>query len=220
MVKGKAVVGSFIHVLVNSFFPKLDYYQKLPKTRFLFSFKYFVALIFILNTILLSIFLIKIATSFDLKQVQQSLYKSLDSYPADLTITIKNNRLMTTYDRPYIMYFNYNGVPHPLIVVDEFATAEKINSYEAAILLTRDGFAVRQNEDNIQFYNYKQNNAVSISKEGVTKFKKAVTTVFNLLPLLLLLTLIVMVPFVSAAIIVSRFLYLAIVSVFVFLFFR
>ncbi len=61
---------------------------------------------------------------------------SLQKYPSDLIITVKNGLAFTNYNYPYFLWIDYHDKKKLLFVVDESASAEKIEIYNSLLLLT------------------------------------------------------------------------------------
>lgn len=211
---------TFTHILVQSSFPQKKYYLKIPKVRFLYSLKYIFSLFLLINFILLGALFVKFWTLGSIKNIKSALMQTLDEFPRDLVITIKNGQLMTTYDRPYIFYFEINGVPHPLIAIDEYASADKINNFQSLALLTRHGFTLKSDNDNVHFYKYHQTRPVTVGKHEVEKLKSFVGRIFAILPFVSFIFVVALVPFFTIVTLFGRLLYLAVISLFVFFIFR
>lgn len=211
-------IKTFFHILINSFFPLEDYYKKILKTRLLFSLKYFFTLIFLFNFALWLSFIFKNLIFYNaLGEFQTSLIKAFDNYPQNLIIKIRNNRLTSNFDRPYIFWLNYKNVPHPVFVIDERATKEKVYQYDStAILINSDGVIKRTNFG-LRFYPFRMKNDFIITKERVNQLKKIILRFFKLfqvlIPLLLGLLFIILFIFFSLVKIFS----LAIISLLGFL---
>lgn len=206
-------IKAFLHVFINSLFPLEHYYKKIVKTRFLFSLKYFFALILVLNFILISTFVFKnLLLNNNLSEFKASLIESLNNYPSDLTITIKNNHLTTDFDRPYIFWLNYKKIPHPLIVIDERATEDKIYHFDSTTILVNSNGLIRRTGNGLRYYPFKINKDLTINKQLVENLKNLILRFFVsfqlLIPFILVLLFIVLVIFFSF----TKMFYLAIIS--------
>lgn len=128
-------VKTFLHVFENSLFPVTPYYQKILRAPFIFSFKYFISLILLLNFI----FLFYLGVKYNPEKIYgviNSVSESLSQYPADLRITIKDGLLISNYNRPYFLWLDYQNKKKLLLVIDENAYPEKIQIYKPLLLLT------------------------------------------------------------------------------------
>lgn len=206
-------IKAFFHVLINSLFPLEHYYKKIVKTRFLFSLKYFFALILVLNFILISTFIFRnLLLNNNLVEFKTNLIKSLNNYPSDLIITIKNNRLTTNFDRPYIFWLNYKKIPHPLIVIDERATEEKIYHFDSTTILVNSNGLIRRTGNGLRYYPFKLKNDLTIDKQRIENLKNLILRFFVffqlLIPFILVLLFIVLVVFFS----LTKMFYLTIIS--------
>lgn len=133
---------TFIHVFINSLIPLDKYYKKLEHTPFLFSFKYFLTVMFfisILSVLSLSHFFFFVISP---RQLSQAVMQTLDNFPNDLTVRIVDGHLMTNLDRPYIAWARIKNIPQPLLVIDEFAQPSKRDEYQTPVLLTENALVV------------------------------------------------------------------------------
>lgn len=135
-------VKSFLHVFTNSLLPQSHYYKTVLKTKFSFSFKYFVSLVLLLNAIIIVIGVI-ILNPFTLSDVISNLSNNLQAYPKNLTVILNKGHLMTTYNQPYFFWMNYQNKTAPLLVIDENALPQKISEYSSYILLTANELVTR-----------------------------------------------------------------------------
>lgn len=169
-------VKTFLHVFINSLFPFAWYYKKILKTRFSFSFKYVITLIMILHSIFAMIFFVKnVIMNKSLHELNDKLLEMVNNYPSDLVIRIKNKQLTMNYDHPYIMWFDIKKFPTPVLVVDAFAQAEKINEYGSYILLHSDAITIRNpNNDQIKTYPLHESSEYVITKNRVRNMQNIV----------------------------------------------
>jgi len=130
-------VKAFFYVFFKSLVPHSLYYAKILKTRFLFSFKYFVSLIFFLNLILGLSFLRRYSPRkiyYWLNQINLALAR----FPSDLNVVVDNGFLISSYNRPYFFWLKDEKERLKLVlVIDESASAEKIDQYRTKALLTK-----------------------------------------------------------------------------------
>lgn len=216
-------VKTFFHVLANSLFPFERYYKKILKTGFAFSLKYFITLVIILQIIFGIIFFIKNAfINQSLHKLNSNLLKMLNNYPSDLIIKIKDGQLTTNYNSPFIMWFNLDKFPMPVLAVDEFAYPEKINEYDSYVLLQNNAITIRTPVNNqIKTFPFPQDNEYVITKNRVN-------TIQNLLfdSLTLRLTMILVAGYIGINVIfliffiVSKIIYLALFAAVIFLIIR
>ncbi len=206
-------IKTFLHVVINSLFPSEHYYKKIAKTRFLFSLKYFFALIFVLNFILISTFVFRnLFLNNNLTEFKASLVKGLDNYPSNLIITIKNNRLTTNSDRPYIFWLNYQNVPHPLVAIDERATEEKIYQFDSTTILINSDGIIRRMGNGLRYYPFKIKGEFTINKQRVENLKNLILRFFELAPFLILIIFIILFIVLFLFFLFTKIFYLAIIS--------
>ncbi|MDH7476464.1 MAG: DUF1189 family protein [Microgenomates group bacterium] len=129
-------VKTFFYVLKNSIFPQSSYYHKLKKTPFVFSLKYFFALMLFLNFVFLFLILLQINLQ-ALLSFKNSLINNLNEFPNDLTISINRGSLITTLNRPYFLWLDNFGKKNLFLVIDESATPDRIKEYGANFMLTK-----------------------------------------------------------------------------------
>lgn len=90
-----------------------------------------------------------------------------EQYPDDFTIVInENNRLTTNYDMPFILFSPLEEHPEPLLVVDPKATKDKIDEYDAKVLLSERYAYVRTNSGSYEF-TYDSFAGKKITKEDI-----------------------------------------------------
>ncbi len=206
-------VKTFFHVFSNSLLPKSVYYRKILKSRFIFSLSYFFILIILLNGFLALIMASKISP-FKIKSVLTDLESSLQTYPRDLTVTIKNGEVQTTYDRPYFFWFDYNQSKNLIAVVDQTADPKKIKEYNSFVLLTQKGMFFQNNElpQGYSSVNLTNLNNITINKGLIEEVRNTVDKINHVViffyPLAFLLVLLLLI-FSS---LVSTFLYLFIAT--------
>jgi len=209
-------VATFVHVFINSLLPIKRYYKKLLHTKLGFSLKYYFVLIFIVNSIAL------ILIGFRYKEVipsilsiKKNIITSVASFPEDLRITITNGELMTTYDRPYFMWYSENGIPHPIIVIDENASLDQIHQYESNVLLTSQAVVV-QVGDIIYQYRFTNRDNFTFSKLTALDLEASIERFFQMLPFIvvaLILVLFIVVP-IMVFLLQTSFLWLLSAAVF------
>jgi hypothetical protein len=138
---------TFFYVFKNSV-TSPRYYNDILKTDIWFSIKYFLMLSFfasLLLTVFLSIVTIPQALS-GLKSISQDI-KNI--YPEDLEITFKEGSWETNREEPVIVPMPDLGeestgyVPQNLVVFDKEGTIDKIEEYDALVLLNGENIIYR-----------------------------------------------------------------------------
>lgn len=143
-------VKAFFHVFVNSLIPQAAYYHKILQARLSFSFKYFLSLVIVLN-LLLSLFYALKLNPLKINMGLTNLINSLEKFPAELTIDIKNSQLTTNHNRPYFLWFDYQDTKHLLLVIDETAAPQKIKEYNSYILVTGNDIVLKDKNKNLGY---------------------------------------------------------------------
>lgn len=213
-------VKTFLHVFVRSLIPEVGYYKKLIKTHFCFSVKYYVSLVFVLNLFFVLFVFVKL-NPFQMKTLLSNLVETLQKYPRELRIEIKNGLMKTNYGRPYLLWLDYDDKKHLLLVVDESATPEQIAQYRSYMLLTSNRAIVRKvflNENQSQ-YSLKNFENQNITYATVQQVISSFQTVIRFLPIIyicILLISLILIPLFSFAI-TSFYLFLSSVVVYFFL---
>ena len=121
-------VKSFLNIFGRSLFPTDQYYKKILKTRLNISIKYFFFLLIFFNFI----FSLSLLVRFSPKKILNTLNLftlTLQKYPDDLIISIKDGSTFTNYNHPYFLWMDYQDKKKLLFVVDETASTEKIKIY-------------------------------------------------------------------------------------------
>ena len=213
-------VKTFLHVFVRSLIPEVDYYRKLIKTHFCFSIKYYISLILVLNLLFILFVFIRL-NPFKMKTLLSNLVKSVQKYPKELRIEIRNGSLKTNYGRPYLLWLDYDDKKYLLLVVDEFATPEQIAQYRSYMLLTSNRAIARRVflGGNLSQYSLKkfedQTITYTTAQEVVSSFQR----VIQFLPILyigILLIFLILIPLFSFGI-TSLYVFLSSVVVYYFL---
>ncbi|MBP9797738.1 DUF1189 family protein [Candidatus Woesebacteria bacterium] len=157
----------FLHVLKHSLFPFDAYYKKIRKTHFSFSLKYFIGLIVLTISISVLLKAILFTSMFPPSTLKTYITKVAKEYPSHLIITMnENGRLSTNDDRPYILFSPLAHNPRPLIVVDPKADKEKIDQYDAFVVLTERKMYMH-NDDSIMPITYETGHSFSFNKSKV-----------------------------------------------------
>jgi hypothetical protein len=127
---------SFIKTIYFSLFPQPKVYKRLLKRPIPFALGYFLILLIILNTIFSLVFLKNSFTSkINYFTLKSKIFENLKNFPKDLTISLNDGNLSTSYNRPY--FFAY-----PFLVVDEFATDKQILEYQSTVVLSKNSINI------------------------------------------------------------------------------
>lgn len=215
-------VKTFFHVFQGSLFPQPAYYHKITKASFGFSLKYFVSLIFILNLIFVSYLIIKYNPGRSNKFLT-NITKEIDLIPKEFVVNINQGNLFTNHNRPYFFWSTYNGQKKLLLVIDETANPDKINIYNTYILVTGREIVVKndsRSSNTIKIVSLKNIGKRSLDKKDFEKIAIVLTTISKFLYFFYVIAipcLIILLPFLS---IVVTLIYLIIISLIVYLFFK
>jgi hypothetical protein len=181
-------VKTFFHVLTKSSFPQPAYYRKIIKTKFSFSLKYFIVLIWFLNLLFFGLVFA------GLQPKSQSSWKeivsAIKSYPSNLSIEIRNGVLTTNYDHPYFLWLESGQRKTLLAVVNQTATTTSVQNFtDSPLVFTNRDLVIfnnSQDKTNPTIIPYGQLN-LNINKQVINSW----LAIFNrLLPLLIVLFLI------------------------------
>jgi hypothetical protein len=211
-------VKTFFHIFLNSLLPHYPYYHKLIHTRFTFSLRYFA--VFVLATYFLfsTLLAAKLYVRFGLPQLSSSFRKALDSYPADLVVTIKDGKLTSNHDRPYFLWMDHNDKKVLLAVVDESASPEDIYEYNSVVLASANALTIRQYHD--------RTSITSIPLEGISMIiqKQVVVNVtekiFQLMLPIFIATALFFVLVVPTLVFIADFFYVVIASILIYFLFK
>lgn len=194
------IVKTFFHVFIKSLIPHAAYYSKILKTPFSFSFKYFLAMLFVFNMVFAASFFVRHNPK-KINAVLSAFSTNLSRYPQDLTISITGGKLITSYDRPYLLWLDYQDKKNLFLVIDETATPKKIQLYKSFFLLTSTELVVsnaKTGSFSVLPLSYVDDQ--TLTKEKVGQFVKIINTVRSLLPLIymfVVLFLLSLFPFAS-----------------------
>lgn len=214
-------VKTFLHVFTNSLIPQAHYYSKIPHTHFSFSFKYFISLILILNFILIVSFVARFNPVKINMYIDRSI-SGLEKFPAGLNITIKNGVLLTNYNRPYFLWTDYLNKKKLLLVIDESATPQKIETFGSLFLLTRQELVFKNIRDNRSpsVIPLSSVSDQSITKSTVKRLVKSLNVLKTFLPILYLGLIVGLIIITPVASFVINIIYLLLINLIVFLFFK
>ncbi len=202
-------VKTFFHILNGSLLPQPQYYKKIRKARFSYSLKYFASLIFLLSLVLFSLMTVtglKRSMGFSFS----GLKSSLESYPNDLVIEVKNGSLSTNFLYPYFFWARDGDQRSLMAVVSENSTQDDIQQFETPLIFTAKSLVV-SNKENGMISNvlpYGNLNMI-VNKQSVDNLLAVLDRLAPLLAVLSLLFVLLIGPFFA---IVGAFVYLAIVS--------
>ncbi len=214
-------VKTFFHVFQGSLFPQPAYYHKITKASILFSFKYFIVLIFTLNFLFASFFAVKY-NPFRVKKFLHSVTAEIASLPEELTVNINDGNLFTNYNHPYFFWLGNNGSKSLLLVVDENAGAEKINIYNTYILVTGREISFKNNlkSDDFKTVPLKSVGKHIFFKKDFEKTANILTTINKFLYFFYLLAIPLLFIFLPLLSFLITLFYLTIISLIVYLFFK
>ena len=148
MKKLKAALHVFTQSLTS---PK--YYNKLIKTDFKFSLKYYIVLAFLFTLATSLNALIPLLPKIN-QGVEDALTYAHELYDDDLVITLENGEVSINKEEPYIVPFPSNApeAPKNLIVFDSEGTLDDLErTYDTLFLINSRNILVR-NEERIQAY--------------------------------------------------------------------
>jgi hypothetical protein len=214
-------VKAFLHIFVNSLLPQTNYYQKILKTKFSFSLKYFLFLTFLINCLFVLFFVIKIPSA-KVNRLLTNLNNNLTAFPNNLIISVKNGSLLTTFNRPYFLWIDFDNMKQLLAVVDETADTQKINEYQSAFLLTTKFAVIRDMMGGrpLTVIPLSQIKDVTIDKNTIEEMRTNLAQIAKLLPLFywgLIVIAIILFPMFSFLV---NILYLITASLFIYIVYR
>lgn len=206
-------VKTFFHIFKNSLIPECSYYHKLLKIPFSFSLKYLVSLIVTLN-LLFTLFLFIKVNPIKIGSLAKNLVANLEKYPNDLVISVHRGQLSTNYDRPYFLWLDSADSKHLILVIDEYATADKINEYNSSTLITRNEIIFKN--DNVpakeKIVSFKSLSDQTITKDTVKNVQNLVLKIMRLLVLFYPLLFIAVLLFLLFSSLLTTFLYLLVAA--------
>jgi len=211
-------VKAFFYVFLKSLFPNKKYYQKIAHTPFSFSFKYLISLMFFINLILI-IILSSFYSPNKIRKTLEATIASLENYPQELVISIQNNNLFTTLDRPYFFWLKDNNRPQLILVIDQSADEKKIEIYKSKFLITATHL-VYQKEGKYQSLPLSFLNNQYIDKTRVNQLKALILKINSRLLLYYFLGLISLFFLLFSFSLLINLFYLFFVSLAVFVFFK
>jgi len=211
-------VKAFFYIILKSAILSKDYYRKIIKTSFNFSLKYLIGLIILVNLIL--IFSLTTQYSYNnIKNLLKATSASLVNYPQDLVVSVQNNTLFTTLDRPYFFWINDDKQQRLLLVIDQSADVKKIDLYKSLILITPTTIVVRFNNKSYYYPLYILN-GLSVNKIKVEQWRLFLNSLSSKLFLYYFIGVIFLFVFFNLVSFFITITYLFIVSSLVFLYFK
>lgn len=213
------IVKTFFHVFTRSLFPHHHYYSKIIKTPFSFSFKYFFMLLLVFNVC----FVLFLAVKYNPKKLNSrlsALSTNLSYYPDNLVITLHKGRLITNNNHPYLLWFDDQDKKNLLLVVDETATAKKIELYGSSALLTAQELVINGSVGNISSLPLNYLDDQKITKEKISQLVQKIDKARMFLPFLFIAAVVLLILLVPLVSFIVTFVYLFLSSIIVFLVFK
>lgn len=211
-------VKAFFYILFHSLIPNQRYYKKITKTNFSFSFKYLIGLILLLNLILVT-FIASYYSYSKIKKINNSIINSLKQYPSDLIISVKDNILFTTFDRPYFFWLKDNDKQKLFLVVDQSAENNKINIYKSNILLTPTSIVIHIGNKN-KILPLTVLNGTSINKDRVNHWLLNLKNINKNLPFYYFAFIILLFVLLFTFSLITTLIYLLVVSLIAYFYFK
>lgn len=128
-------VKAYLHTLANSFIPHPKFYGHIIKMPMRFTYQFFFVTCFFLYLIYIIVIALKIVPPNEFLS-DYRISKSLASYPPNYAVHIDNGVLTSSSDHPTFVWMEIYNTKNPLLVVDDRASADKINEYSSQVLLT------------------------------------------------------------------------------------
>lgn len=203
-------VKKFVKTLGNSLVPDAYYYRKIAHLPFHFSFSYLLTLILLLNLIFTILLAIKFFPTKSSKMIS-NLVSALEAFPKELKVQIDQGNLITTYNRPYFMWMNDGAKKKLLLVIDESATAVKIDEYKSNVLITSNEIVIKNNK-NVVSLPLSRLPFQNISKQEVVQWANRLKSINQLWPFIFLPVLMIVFIFLSIGSTLSTLFYLIIAS--------
>jgi hypothetical protein len=211
-------VKAFFYILLHSLIPNQEYYKKITKTHFSFSFKYLIGLILLLNLVLVT----SIASHYSynkIKKINISIISSLKEYPNDLIISVKDNILFTTFDHPYFFWLKDDDKRKLFLVVDQSAENNKIDVYKSNILMTPTSIVFHIGDKN-KILPLSLLNGISINKDEVNKWLLNLENINKNLPFYYCAFTILLFVLLFTFSLIATLIYLFVVSLIAYFFFK
>ncbi len=145
-------VKTFFKVLRNSLFPNSYYYQKITKTRFNFSLKYFLAFVISLNLIYFIYLFYKYSPNKTIRFLTR-IINQLNSYPKDLVIINDRQEVITSLTRPYFFWGGYENI-RLWLVINESSQPQDILKFNSYVLITKNSLTIKPNFIKKNYYTF------------------------------------------------------------------
>ena len=182
------------NTFINSLIPNKKFYKELLRKKLIYSFNYFLVFIFVLNLFFFIILTLKLNLPINYQNFKQFLNR-FDEIPNSLIINIDNAHLSTTHNRPLLIWINNNGAKNLLAVLDETASAEKINLYDTPILLTSSEIIFMKGSKNYTTLGY-PNETIRITKDKIINAKNYVIMFLPFLVSILIFYFVAILPII------------------------
>ncbi|MEN9327523.1 MAG: hypothetical protein RI947_331 [Candidatus Parcubacteria bacterium] len=178
-------VKRFLYTYINSVIPEDQYYHKLSRVPFSFSVKYLFFVVYATYVLFLLLSIAKTNFFSEKRAFINNLILKVRAYPDDLTINIKDGRLMSSYSKPYFMWVPEGDKQHLLAVVDETGSPEKIKMYGSLTLLTSNSFTFYNGARYVSVPYGKQE--LSINKDTMIKTGKTLDSLYGICKIVIVL---------------------------------
>ena len=100
--------------------------------------------------------------------MMNSVRTAVQNTPSSLTVTIANGKMRSNYDRPYLWWATIGTKKVLAVVVDDSASAQKIQQYKSLTLLTPREFVVSTPQKSFITFAFPQQNHYLITKTTAT----------------------------------------------------
>ena len=191
------MIKSFFQTLLISLFPQPNTYKHLIKRIPFHSALYLTICIFTLCTLYsFSKVIYHFQSDINYFSIRKSIFKELDKFPKDTKINLIQGKLTTSYDRPYFVWAQINGQPHPLIIIDEYSNASKMELYGSTILMNSDSVHIRS-KNQIQTFKYPNHINISLTQQNSKFYVTFIKTIYILFPIITISYLFIIKPIVS-----------------------
>ncbi len=169
-------------------------------------------------------FIVSLTIKYNPKKIDtalSTLSTSLFRYPDDLIITLHKGRLITNYNRPYLLWLENQNEKNLLLALDETATPNKIKLYGSPILLTSQEVVLNDTRtNNISLLPLQYLDDQKITKEKVNQLVQTIDKVRLLLPILFIVSILLFIVLIPFASFIVTFIYLFLASIIVYFVFK
>lgn len=214
-------VKTFFHVFTRSLIPNAQYYKKIAKTPFNFSFRYFFIFLLLLNLI----FTYQLFQKYNLKKTRifiDRLINELEKYPNNLIISIKNGYLKTNLNQPYFFWGGYENKRLWLVIDESDNKEEIIRFYNSYFLLNKKSLVFKPNFLNPYYksFSFNSSKVIEINKNKVILLANFLRKINANLLLLYLLIIPLLFVFIMLSSLFISFFYILIITFISFYFFK